>query len=177
MVIDPSRGRAGSSPPLHHGLVSRRKSTFATRSQLLFLSYHACRCQQDEPDGNRVPPARVHQGYQLLKAADPTRPVFVCLDTIPPTASAGPLWHDYVNATDVVISDTYPVGNVDAKPADRNVLAVFNTIATYKNYTPPAPAVLPPVVVVPNAFGGGEVWPREADQNEKSKIQNQKGKT
>ena len=108
-----------------------------------------------------MPPARVHQGYQLLKAADPSRPVFVCLDTIPPTASAGPLWHDYLNATDVVISDTYPVGNVDAKPADRNVLAVYNTIATYKNYTPPGPAVLPPVVVVPNAFGGGEVWPRE----------------
>ena len=51
-----------------------------------------------------MPPARVHQGYQLLKAADPSRPVFVCLDTIPPTASAGPLWHDYLNATDVVIS-------------------------------------------------------------------------
>ena len=24
-------------------------------------------CQQDEPDGNRVPPARVHQGYQLRR--------------------------------------------------------------------------------------------------------------
>ena len=29
----------------------------------------------DEPDGNRVPPARVRQGYEVVKAIDPTRPV------------------------------------------------------------------------------------------------------
>ena len=87
--------------------------------------------------------------------------ISICLCTVLTIASGGPLWHEYLNATDWVISDVYPVANVDFPVADRTVATVYETMKTYNEFDPPSGAVLPPVIVVPNAFGGGEVWPRE----------------
>ena len=116
----------------------------------------------DEPDGNRVPAGRVRRGYELVKSIDSDRPIIICLCTVLPIASGGPLWQQYLNATDWVVADVYPVGNVDFPPASRNVQMVYDTIQAYQNYTPSQSGLLlPPVLVVPNAFGGGEVWPRE----------------
>ena len=60
-----------------------------------------------------------------------------------------------------MVADVYPVANVDFPPRFRDVATVYDTVHAFHSYIPPSGTALPPMIVVPNAFGGGEVWPRE----------------
>ena len=66
----------------------------------------------DEPDGRRYPPAWVHAASALIRSLDTTRPISMCFDT---TQRPGGTWPLYVNATDVVLADIYPVVGIEQK--------------------------------------------------------------
>ena len=68
----------------------------------------------DEPDGQKYPPQWVAEAAAAIRALDRSRPVSACFDTTNrPTGT----WREYVNATDVLLADIYPVGsNVGSKP-------------------------------------------------------------
>ena len=61
----------------------------------------------DEPDGRHYPPAWVAEAASLIRSIDTRRPVSMCFDTTN-RGKAG-TWQLYVNHTDVVLADIYPV--------------------------------------------------------------------
>lgn len=63
----------------------------------------------DEPDGRQYPPAWVAEAASLIRSIDTRRPVSMCFDTTN-RGKAG-TWQLYVNHTDVVLADIYPISH------------------------------------------------------------------
>ncbi|MGD0583327.1 MAG: hypothetical protein ABR974_10320 [Bacteroidales bacterium] len=103
----------------------------------------------DEPTGNKVSPDEIEEIYGLVKNLDPWHPVSVVF--MAPFLSA----RKFSDGTDIVMADPYPV-------PDRKVSMVGAiTGALKKEFTGEKP-----VWIVPQAFGGGELWSREPSLQE-----------
>eukprot|EP01052_Picozoa_sp_SAG31_P019805 SAG31_NODE_1461_length_8244_cov_4.587109_2_plen_663_part_00 len=111
----------------------------------------------DEPDGQNLDAGPFHDAYELVKRTAPRIPVAICVCDVPPNWSSH-LWPRYVNSTDIIMLDVYPVSGAGAGPLTQVSGAIDTVRATV------GPTV--PIWLVAQAFGGGEGWPREPSQAE-----------
>lgn len=103
----------------------------------------------DEPTGNKVSPEDIEEIYKLVKSIDPWHPVSVVF--MAPFRSA----RKYSEGTDIVMADPYPV-------PERSVSMVGEVTGSLKREFYGEK----PVWIVPQAFGGGELWSREPSLQE-----------
>jgi hypothetical protein len=98
----------------------------------------------DEPNGNKISPDSLLKIYNILKAEDPWHPVSIVF--MAPFMSAV----KYVDALDIVMADPYPVPGM---PLELTGSVAGNLVREFEGKKP--------VWIVPQAFGGGELWRRE----------------
>jgi hypothetical protein len=98
----------------------------------------------DEPNGRKVTPQQLEEIYKTVKENDPWHPVSIVFMT--PFMSA----KKYSGAFDIVMADPYPVPDHSLSMAGDAAASLKNEFSG-KN----------PVWIVPQAFGGGELWSRE----------------
>lgn len=98
----------------------------------------------DEPNGYKVPPAELEEIYQIINENDPWHPVSMVF--MAPFLSS----REYEDAMDIVMADPYPL-------PDLPVTMVGNVASQLRKEF----AGKRPVWIVPQAFGGGELWGRE----------------
>jgi hypothetical protein len=98
----------------------------------------------DEPNGYKIPPAELEEIYRTVRQNDPWHPVSIVFMT--PFLSS----RNYENALDIVMADPYPL-------PDLPVTMVGDVAAQLRQEF----AGKRPVWIVPQAFGGGELWSRE----------------
>lgn len=98
----------------------------------------------DEPDGIKTTPAQLEEIYKTVKENDPWHPVSIVF--MAPFISS----RKFVNALDIVMADPYPVP--DYPIATPGIIAgQLNSEFKGKR----------PFWIIPQAFGGGELWSRE----------------
>ncbi|HOP58956.1 MAG TPA: hypothetical protein PLR52_06005 [Bacteroidales bacterium] len=98
----------------------------------------------DEPNGYGIPPDSLEKIYTTIKEIDPWHPVSMVF--MAPFLSS----RNYINALDIVMADPYPV-------PDMPISLVGNTAASLSREF----YGKRPLWMVPQAFGGGELWKRE----------------
>ncbi len=98
----------------------------------------------DEPNGYKIAPDRLLEIYNTVKENDPWHPVSIVF--MAPFLSA----RKYANALDIVMADPYPVPNLPVTIVG-DVAEALKTEFNGRN----------PVWIVPQEFGGGELWSRE----------------
>jgi hypothetical protein len=98
----------------------------------------------DEPNGYNISPERIEEIYKTIKENDPWHPVSIVF--MAPFLSA----KKYIDALDIVMADPYPIPDLPAAMVG-DVTGRLNTEFRGKR----------PVWIVPQAFGGGELWSRE----------------
>jgi len=98
----------------------------------------------DEPNGNKVDPETIEEIYRVVKAADPWHPVSVVF--MAPFTPA----KKYANGLDIVMADPYPVPDYPVRMTGDAANKLVMEFTGKK-----------PVWIVPQAFGGGELWKRE----------------
>ncbi|MGD0341836.1 MAG: hypothetical protein ABSA76_09045 [Bacteroidales bacterium] len=98
----------------------------------------------DEPNGNNIPPDSLIKIYKLIKEIDPWHPVSVVF-MAPFLASV-----KYADAMDIIMADPYPVPDLPVTVVGNVAGQLANAFVGQK-----------PVWIVPQAFGGGEIWRRE----------------
>lgn len=98
----------------------------------------------DEPNGINITPERLQEIYNTVKENDPWHPVSIVF--MAPFLSA----RKYAKALDIVMADPYPIPNLPVTIAG-DVAEALKTEFNGKK----------PVWIVPQAFGGGELWSRE----------------
>ena len=103
----------------------------------------------DEPNGNKIEPEKLEKIYKLVKSLDPWHPVSIVF--MAPFRSA----LRYSDATDIVMADPYPVPEHPITLPGETAMQLRNEFEGKK-----------PVWIVPQAFGGGEVWSREPTVHE-----------
>jgi hypothetical protein len=103
----------------------------------------------DEPTGNKVSPDEIRELYRLVRSLDPWHPVSVVF--MAPFLSA----RKFSDGTDIIMADPYPV-------PDRKVSMVGEVTGSLKSEF----SGEKPVWIVPQAFGGGELWSREPSLQE-----------
>lgn len=103
----------------------------------------------DEPTGNRVPPETIEEIFRFVKQTDPWHPVSVVFMT--PFSSA----KKYSKGVDIVMADPYPIPDYPVTMTGDATEVLMREFAGKK-----------PVWIVPQAFGGGELWKREPTVNE-----------
>jgi hypothetical protein len=103
----------------------------------------------DEPNGTRLPPDSLLTIYKLVKETDPWHPVSVVFTA--PFISA----LKYADALDIVMADPYPVPELPVTVVGNVAEQLAKAFAGRK-----------PVWIVPQAFGGGEIWKREPTAQE-----------
>jgi hypothetical protein len=98
----------------------------------------------DEPNGTSVTPEQLEEIYRTIKENDPWHPVSIVF--MSPFLSA----KKYSSALDIVMADPYPIPDFPVtKPGE--VAGELRTEFRGKK----------PFWLVPQAFGGGELWSRE----------------
>jgi hypothetical protein len=103
----------------------------------------------DEPTGNHITPEALEEIYKVVRENDPWHPVSIVF--MAPFLSS----RKYLNALDIVMADPYPLPDLPVTMVGeiaRNLKEEFNGKR--------------PVWIVPQAFGGGELWSREPTSNE-----------
>ena len=103
----------------------------------------------DEPNGYDTPPEKLKEIYETVKKTDPYHPVSIVF--MAPFISA----KDYTDALDIVMADPYPVPRLPVSLVG-NVTNQLNDEFRGKK----------PVWIVPQTFGGGEIWEREPTPQE-----------
>ncbi len=98
----------------------------------------------DEPNGNNVTPEELEEIYATVRENDPWHPVSIVF--MAPFMSS----KNYADALDIVMADPYPI-------PDLPVTFVGETTARLKTEFKGKR----PLWIVPQAFGGGELWGRE----------------
>jgi hypothetical protein len=98
----------------------------------------------DEPNGIKVTPAQLEEIYKTVKENDPWHPVSIVF--MAPFLSS----RKYTNALDIVMADPYPVPNL---PVTITSDVAEQLMTEFKGRRP--------VWIIPQAFGGGELWERE----------------
>jgi len=98
----------------------------------------------DEPNGKNITPGQLEDIYRIVKENDPWHPVSIVF--MAPFVTS----KKYTNALDIVMADPYPIPDYPTSmPGD--VAKQLRTEFKGKR----------PVWIVPQAFGGGELWSRE----------------
>ncbi|SFW79860.1 carbohydrate binding domain-containing protein [Chitinophaga sancti] len=115
-----------------------KSEVLAFRDHPALLSYYI----NDEPDGQGRPPAVLEAAYQLIRELDPYHPVSIVF-MMPQKAN------DFRNTMDIAMTDPYPIPG----PADK----VMDDLTQYAK----AYQYEKSVWLVPQAFGGQEMWNRE----------------
>ena len=103
----------------------------------------------DEPDGFKVPPEKLLEIYRTVRETDPWHPVSVVF--MAPYLSS----KKYADALDIVMADPYPVPNSSISLTGD---AASRLRAEFEGRKP--------VWIVPQAFGGSELWAREPSLQE-----------
>ena len=98
----------------------------------------------DEPNGSNVSPEQLEEIYRTVRDNDPWHPVSIVF--MAPFISS----RKYVNALDIVMADPYPVPVLPVTLAG-DVAGQLKAEFNGKR----------PVWIVPQVFGGGEIWERE----------------
>ena len=98
----------------------------------------------DEPNGNNMTPEQLEEIYRTVRENDPWHPVSIVF--MAPFMSS----KKYADALDIVMADPYPVPNLP-------VTIVGETAGLLKTEFKGKR----PFWIVPQAFGGGELWGRE----------------
>jgi hypothetical protein len=98
----------------------------------------------DEPNGNNIPPDSLIKIYKLIKKIDPWHPVSVVF--MSPFLSS----LKYSDAMDFVMADPYPVPDLPVTMVGNVTSQLAKEFQGKK-----------PVWIVPQVFGGGEIWQRE----------------
>jgi hypothetical protein len=98
----------------------------------------------DEPNGNKITPETLEEIYRVVKETDPWHPVSIVF-TAPFLSSI-----KYTKALDIVMADPYPL-------PDLPVSLVGDVTGQLKEEF----RGKRPVWIVPQVFGGGEIWSRE----------------
>jgi hypothetical protein len=98
----------------------------------------------DEPNGYKIPPSELEEIYRIINENDPWHPVSIVF--MAPFLSS----RDYEDALDIVMADPYPLPDLPVTMVG-NVTSQLKEEFTGKR----------PVWIVPQAFGGGELWSRE----------------
>jgi hypothetical protein len=98
----------------------------------------------DEPNGYKIPPSELEEIYRIINETDPWHPVSIVF--MAPFLSS----KDYEDAMDIVMADPYPLPDLPVTMVG-NVAAQLRKEFEGKR----------PVWIVPQAFGGGELWSRE----------------
>jgi hypothetical protein len=100
----------------------------------------------DEPDGQGRSPQILEKAYNLIHELDPYHPVSIVF--MMPSK-----FHEYQNTMDIAMTDPYPIPNsVDI----RGYVQQLNHDFKYQKS----------IWLVPQAFGGQEMWPREPTAKE-----------
>lgn len=130
---------------------SREEKLAALRDEILrvkdhpaLLSYYIA----DEPDGQGVSPETLKQSYDLIHELDPYHPVSVVIISSLPARR-------YADTYDIIMADPYPVPNAPATEAPRMIGEIYDQMRYEKA-----------VWLVPQVFGGGEIWTREPSARE-----------
>jgi hypothetical protein len=103
----------------------------------------------DEPNGNKVEPETIEEIYKTVKEADPWHPVSIVF--MAPFTPA----KKYAAGVDIVMADPYPVPDYPVAMAGDATAKLAMEFSGKK-----------PVWIVPQAFGGGELWSREPTVSE-----------
>jgi hypothetical protein len=98
----------------------------------------------DEPNGISITPQQLEDIYRTVKENDPWHPVSIVF--MAPFLSA----RKYANALDIVMADPYPIPTLPVTIAGDVAEALKTEFAGKK-----------PVWIIPQTFGGGEIWSRE----------------
>ena len=98
----------------------------------------------DEPGGQGIPPATLKAKYEAIKAADKTKPVSMVFCTQQAKS--------YLDVLDLIMVDPYPIPGGAAS----SVLGSLSNVASLGK----------PIMMVPQAFGGGENWARAPSAQE-----------
>ena len=98
----------------------------------------------DEPNGYKIPPDTIKAIYDLIRENDPWHPVSVVF--MAPFMDS----RKYADALDIVMADPYPV---PVSPVTMPGDVAKSLSAEFRGKRP--------VWMVPQAFGGGELWSRE----------------
>ena len=98
----------------------------------------------DEPNGYKIPPEQMEEIYLTVKENDPWHPATIVF--MAPFLSA----KKYVDALDIVMADPYPIPDL---PVTMVGDVAGRLKAEFRGKRP--------VWIVPQAFGGGELWGRE----------------
>lgn len=98
----------------------------------------------DEPTGNNIPPETLVEIYNVVKENDPWHPVSIVF--MAPFLNS----KKYTNALDIVMADPYPLPDLPLSMVG-DVTGRLKEEFRGKR----------PVWIVPQAFGGGELWSRE----------------
>jgi len=98
----------------------------------------------DEPTGNRITPEILEEIYKVVRENDPWHPVSIVF--MAPFLSS----KKYANALDIVMADPYPLPDLAA-----------STVGDVTSQLKEEFSGSRPVWIVPQAFGGGELWSRE----------------
>src|SRR5664280_916097 len=98
----------------------------------------------DEPNGISITPSQMEEIYKTVKENDPWHPVSIVF--MAPFLSA----KKYTDALDIVMADPYPIpDNPVTIPGD----VAFKLNSEFKSRIP--------FWIIPQSFGGGELWGRE----------------
>jgi hypothetical protein len=103
----------------------------------------------DEPTGNKVTPETLEEIYKVVKETDPWHPVSIVF--MAPFLSSRKFSH----AVDIVMADPYPIPDLPASMVGDVAGKLEKEFNGEK-----------PVWIVPQAFGGGELWSREPSVQE-----------
>jgi hypothetical protein len=98
----------------------------------------------DEPNGNNISPDSLVKIYELIKEIDPWHPVSIVF--MAPFLSSV----RYADALDIVMADPYPVPDLPVSLVGNVAGQLTKEFEGQK-----------PVWIVPQTFGGGEIWRRE----------------
>ncbi len=98
----------------------------------------------DEPNGYKTPPETIEEIYKTVKRLDPWHPVTVVITA--PFMQA----KKYTGALDILMADPYPLPELPASFVG-DITGQLKELVIGKK----------PLWIVPQAFGGGEIWKRE----------------
>lgn len=103
----------------------------------------------DEPNGNKIPPETIEEIYNTVKKADPWHPVSVVITA--PFLQA----RKYTKGLDILMADPYPLPELPTSFVGDITGQLIDLVVGKK-----------PLWIVPQAFGGGEIWRREPTSQE-----------
>lgn len=134
----------GNNASQEEKLAALREEVLRVKDHPALLSYYIA----DEPDGQGVSPETLKRSYDLIHELDPYHPVSVVIISSLPARR-------YADTYDILMADPYPIPNGPVTEASRMIREIHEQMRFEKA-----------VWLVPQVFGGGEIWTREPSARE-----------